>query len=62
MSAAAGMARAAWRALRSLLGDDAYERYLSHRRLRHPGEPPLDRRAFYLAELERRWARINRCC
>jgi len=62
MSGAADMARAAWNRLRALLGDDAYDRYLEHRRARHPGEAALDRRAFYLAELERRWARINRCC
>jgi uncharacterized short protein YbdD (DUF466 family) len=56
------MARTAWDRLRALLGDDAYERYIAHRRERHPGEAVLDRRRFYLAELDRRWARINRCC
>jgi uncharacterized short protein YbdD (DUF466 family) len=58
----AGFARSAWECLRALAGDDAYDRYLAHRRKRHPGEAALDRRAFYLAELDRRWARINRCC
>lgn len=62
MSGAAGIFRSAWGALRALLGDNAYERYLAHRRLHHPGEALLDRRAFYLAELDRRWAGINRCC
>jgi uncharacterized short protein YbdD (DUF466 family) len=58
----AGFARSAWEGLRALAGDDAYDRYLAHRRKRHPGEAALDRRAFYLAELERRWAGIKRCC
>ena len=54
--------RSAWQGLRALLGDDAYERYAAHQRLRHPGNTVLDRRAFYVAELDRRWARVNRCC
>ena len=62
MSAAAGLARTAWDRLRALLGDDAYDRYVAHCRERHPDEAVLDRRHFYLAELDRRWARINRCC
>jgi len=62
MSRAAGFVRSAWRGLRALAGDDAYDRYLAHRRKRHPGEAALDRRAFYLAELDRRWAQFNRCC
>jgi uncharacterized short protein YbdD (DUF466 family) len=43
-------------------GDDAYERYLAHRRERHSGEPPLDRGTFYRRELDRRWTQPNRCC
>jgi len=62
MTRAAGFVRSAWACLRALMGDDSYDRYLAHRRQRHPGEAALDRRAFYLAELDRRWARINRCC
>jgi uncharacterized short protein YbdD (DUF466 family) len=62
MSGAMAMARTAWDRLRALLGDDAYDRYVAHRRKRHPSEAVLDRRDFYLAELDRRWARMNRCC
>ncbi len=55
--------RSLWRGLRTLSGDDAYERYLEHVRRRHPGEVPLDRRSFYLAEQARRWnGGPNRCC
>jgi uncharacterized short protein YbdD (DUF466 family) len=46
----------AWQVLRSLSGDDAYERYLQHLREHHAGSAPLDRRAFYLREQERRFS------
>ncbi len=53
----------AWRALRQLSGDDAYERYLAHQREAHPHEPQLDRRAFYEREQERRFSSgPTRCC
>ena len=54
--------RAAWRALRSLSGDDAYDRYLAHHAANHPQCPPLSRRAFYVDEQRRKWGTINRCC
>jgi uncharacterized short protein YbdD (DUF466 family) len=51
-----------WATLRAVTGDDAYERYLAHCRARHPDRPPLDRAAFYAAELDRRWKQVGRCC
>ena len=48
--------------LRQATGDDAYERYLVHHRRYHAGETTLDRRAFYLAEQQRKWNGIKRCC
>jgi uncharacterized short protein YbdD (DUF466 family) len=51
-----------WVALRAVTGDDAYERYLAHCRERHPDTVPLDRAAFYSAELDRRWKQVSRCC
>ena len=54
--------RSLWSALRTLTGDDAYDRYVCHVHARHPGTPALDRRAFYAAELDRRWKQVNRCC
>jgi uncharacterized short protein YbdD (DUF466 family) len=48
--------------LRAVTGDDAYERYLAHCRAKHPGTSPLDRAAFYAAELDRRWKQVGRCC
>jgi uncharacterized short protein YbdD (DUF466 family) len=54
--------RAGWRALRTLSGDDAYERYRVHQLAAHPEVPPLSRKAFYVDEQRRKWGTINRCC
>jgi uncharacterized short protein YbdD (DUF466 family) len=62
MSRLANWSRAAWSVVRAVTGDDAYERYLAHRRRRHPGQETLDREAFHRAELERRWKGVSRCC
>ena len=52
-----------WHALRALSGDDAYERYLAHWHTQHTDEgAPLDRKAFFKAEQERKWNGIKRCC
>jgi len=57
-------ASALWQGLRQLSGDADYERYLAHFATVHAatGAEPLSRRAFYDAELVRRWDGINRCC
>ena len=55
--------RKCWSMLRRLSGDNAYERYLEHRRLHHAQEDaPLDRSAFHRLETERRWNNVRRCC
>lgn len=55
--------RHVWRALRTLTGDDAYERYLAHHLARHGDTPPLGRAEFFRLEQERRWSGgPNRCC
>jgi len=54
--------RSLWRSVRALTGDDSYERYLAHWREHHEGGEPLDRKAFFQAELERKWAGVKRCC
>ena len=53
-----------WHGLRSLTGDDSYERYLVHLAAHHPGERPPSRACFYASELERRWNKDGptRCC
>jgi len=55
-------ARSAWDAVRTLVGDNAYERYCMHRARVHPNEPLLDRKAFYLRNQTEKWSNINRCC
>ncbi len=54
--------RTCWRALRTLSGDDAYERYRVHHLAAHPEVLPLSRKAFYVDEQQRKWGSINRCC
>jgi uncharacterized short protein YbdD (DUF466 family) len=53
-----------WQGLRTLSGEDAYERYLAHWRDHHGAAdgPPLDRKTFYKRRLDRKWSGVNRCC
>ena len=53
-----------WRIVRAATGDDAYERYLGHWHRRHASEgaEPMSRKAFYEAEIRRRWNGVKRCC
>ncbi len=53
---------AAWRWLRAVSGDDAYERYLAHHVREHAGRPALSRRAFYRESQQRKWSGVSRCC
>ena len=52
----------AWAALRSIAGDDAYERYLVHHATCHVDAPPLDRQAYYLDRQRKKWDGVQRCC
>lgn len=56
--------RGVWRAIRTMSGDDAYERYLQHWRLQHgeTANAPLDRAAFFKEEQRRKWEGVRRCC
>lgn len=51
-----------WRYLREATGDDAYERYVAHHRLAHPGEEPLDRGEWFRRRQEQKWSGVTRCC
>lgn len=44
--------------------EDAYARYLEHWQSCHQQaeDKPLDRKAFFKSELERKWSGVNRCC
>lgn len=56
--------RHGWQLLRTVSGDDAYERYLEHWHVHHASEggQPLERKAFFKAEQERKWNGVKRCC
>ncbi|WP_372716469.1 YbdD/YjiX family protein [Immundisolibacter sp.] len=54
--------RMLWAWLREVSGDDAYERYLAHQASAHPGQTPLDRRAFFRRFQADAWTGVRRCC
>ena len=56
----AAMARA-WKFLRALSGDDAYERYLEYMQRHDPEEKIMTRREYYRSLAERR-SKEGRCC
>jgi uncharacterized short protein YbdD (DUF466 family) len=62
MRALVAACRRIWSGLRAVSGEDAYERYLEHHRRRHSDTVPLDPAQFRVAELDRRWSQVNRCC
>jgi uncharacterized short protein YbdD (DUF466 family) len=51
-----------WSVIRTLSGDDAYERYLAHARERHADARPLSRREFYDRQQRDKWQGVSRCC
>jgi uncharacterized short protein YbdD (DUF466 family) len=53
---------AAWRYLRAVSGDDAYERYLMHHAEHHAGEPLATRKDFFNDRQLRKWMGVSRCC
>lgn len=52
----------AWRVLRTLAGEDAYERYLAHLQAMHPDREPMTATAFYRQREVQKWDGIKRCC
>jgi len=56
--------RRVWSVIREISGDDAYERYIAHRRQCHgaSSSAPLDRAAFFKDEQRRKWEGVRRCC
>jgi uncharacterized short protein YbdD (DUF466 family) len=50
-----------WRGLREWCGDAAYEKYLQCARRESLGRP-LTATEFYLEQMNRKYARPNRCC
>ena len=56
------MARRVWRGLREWCGDAAYERYLRSAAVKSRRCEILTPEEFYVDQLNRRYARPNRCC
>jgi uncharacterized short protein YbdD (DUF466 family) len=52
----------AWRWLREVSGDDAYERYMAHHADSHAEQPLMSRSAFYDERQRRKWSGVSRCC
>jgi uncharacterized short protein YbdD (DUF466 family) len=52
----------AWRYLRQVTGDDAYERYLAHHRNEHPDAAPLTREQYFRKRQDEKWSKVSRCC
>jgi len=52
----------AWRFLRQVSGDDAYERYREHMAHAHPGQLTMSRSQYFRFCQEQKWNRVTRCC
>jgi len=50
--------------IKTIFGLPNYERYLDHHRRKHPNEPVMSEKEFYLHALKERYesGKINRCC
>jgi len=51
-----------WLGIREWCGDRAYERYQEAQARRGGGAAQLSRQDFYVAQLEKRYSRVSRCC
>ena len=55
--------RDAWEVLRGIAGERAYENYLAHQAVHHPGDPVLPEREFWRVHVDRGdRAPSARCC
>jgi uncharacterized short protein YbdD (DUF466 family) len=52
----------AWRWLRRVSGDDAYEQFIVHLRATHPERPVPSRQEFWREREAAKWTGVNRCC
>jgi uncharacterized short protein YbdD (DUF466 family) len=57
-----GKFKAFWKIVRSLSGDDAYERYLQHQTEHHQDDQPLSKQDFFKQWQNEKWHGIKRCC
>jgi uncharacterized short protein YbdD (DUF466 family) len=54
--------KAVWECVRTVSGDNAYERYLAHHAQFHRGTVPLTRREFFTQYQDQKWSGVSRCC
>jgi uncharacterized short protein YbdD (DUF466 family) len=52
----------AWKYLRTVSGDDAYERYLAHHAAEHADQPVMSRKTFFKERQLQKWSGVTRCC
>lgn len=52
----------AYRLIRSLSTDDAYDKYLAHHACTHQGVMPLSRQELYMKQQQEKWTGVSRCC
>jgi uncharacterized short protein YbdD (DUF466 family) len=52
----------AWRFVRQVSGDDAYERYGEHMARVHPGQVTMTRSQYFSFCQDQKWNRVTRCC
>lgn len=62
-------AKAFWKVVRRLSGDDAYEQYLKHYARHHQTvceqpdhHPPLNKAEFFKQWQDEKWNGVKRCC
>ena len=60
-----GLFKNAWRIVRRLSGDDAYEQYLIHYALKHSDhdeQPLLSKAEIFKQWQDEKWKGVKRCC
>lgn len=48
--------------IKSLNGNNQYQRYLRHLKQSHPHRTPLTKQQFFAKKEQDKWSKINRCC
>ena len=62
MSKALRPIKYAWRYLKEVSGENAYDRYLEKHRATHPGKEPLGRGAFYRQRQDEKYSNPGSRC
>ncbi len=57
-----GLIRRWWHLLGQVMGEGEYARYCEHLKIRHPERMLPSAAEFYVARLNEKYSRPNRCC